>query len=516
MSNTESEGEWSPWGGEELEQPLINTVAQHPQTRLGGSMEDSRSTSSLVEGSSVALTTQYLTAASATVGALAVGTVLGYSSPAGAQLLANSTDGSLHLTTTENMWFSSSMNLGALLGGPVGGVSLNILGRRGTMLASVLPYIVGWLLIAFARNVSMLITGRVVTGFCAGVTSLVVPTYIGEYASASVRGTLGSGFQLMVTIGVLYSYALGAVVSTWQVLAGLCIIPPVIYFICMLFSKESPSFLLSKGKEEQAAASLQFFRGKDYNIQTELDMMRESIEDARQNKTSIRDLLKPYILKPLMISLSLMFFQQFSGVNPVLFNLTTIFSDSGSSISDDVSSISIGAVQVVATFLAALLMDRAGRKLLLIVSSSIMALSLVSLGEFFYLKMEDKKWAIENLGWLPLVSLIVFITVFSLGYGPIPWLMLGELFPPNIKETAAGVATMVNWTLSFVATLTFVPLESAIGDHGVYWFFSSVCVINLIFCVTFVPETKGKTLEEINAYFGGSSSSGSSNRRETN
>ncbi|KAG7154095.1 Facilitated trehalose transporter Tret1-2-like 6 [Homarus americanus] len=431
------------------------------------------------------------------MGALAMGTVLGYSSPAGVKLMSNSTTGSLHLTKEQNMWFSSSMNLGALVGGPVGGVCLNTLGRRGTIMALVAPFSLGWLLIALARNFAMLISGRIVTGLCAGMTSLVVPTYIGEYASADVRGTLGSAFQLMVTIGVVYSYALGALVSTWQLLAGLCIIPSILCCVLMLFTKESPSFLLSKGKEEQATAALQFFRGKDCNIQTELDMMRQSMEEAKHNKTSLKDFMKPYILKPLMISLTLMFFQQFSGVNPVLFNLTTIFS-------------------VAATFLATVLMDKAGRKLLLIVSSSLMALSIVALGEFFYEKMEDESWAIKKLSWLPLVSLIIFISAFSIGYGPIPWLMIGELFPSNVKEAAGSFSTMVNWSLSFVVTLSFVPLQSVLGVHGVYWLYGSICVVNLLFCVTLVPETKGKTLDEITAYFGGPFSSGGSQRAGTN
>ncbi|XP_045615875.1 facilitated trehalose transporter Tret1-2 homolog isoform X2 [Procambarus clarkii] len=517
MVDSESEGEWSPWGAEEEEhatQPLIGTPASPSQRNLASGMDDTRPTIPLVARHSKGHAAQYLTAFAATMGALAAGTVLGYSSPAGPKLMSNTTTGPLHLTTEQNMWFSSSMNLGALMGGPVGGLCLGVLGRRGTMLASTVPFVAGWLLIAFAQNFGMLMTGRIVTGLCAGITSLVVPTYIGEFASADVRGTLGSGFQLMITIGVMYAYAFGALVSTWQLLAGLCIIPSALYCILMLFAKESPYFLLSKGKEEQAAAALQFFRGKDCNAQTELDLMRQSLEDARLNKATLKDLAKPYIFKPLMISLALMFFQQFSGVNSVLFNLTTIFSDAGSTISDNMSSIIIGVVQVASTFLATVLMDKAGRRLLLIVSASFMALSLVALGEFFYEKMEDKTWAVNKLGWLPLTSLIIFITAFSIGYGPIPWLMIGELFSPNVKEAAGSFATMFNWSLAFVVTLTFVPLQTALGTYGVYWLYASICVVNLVFCVTIVPETKGKTLEEINAYFGGPSSIGITNAPE--
>ncbi|XP_045107890.1 facilitated trehalose transporter Tret1-2 homolog [Portunus trituberculatus] len=500
---SESDGEWSPWGGEEeeVEQPLIQHPHSHSHQRSDAAMGDTILTSPLV-GSRPARAPQYFTAFSATLGAFALGSVLGYSSPAGSMLIHNPTHDSVHLDKSQNSLFSSIMNVGALVGGPVGGLCLNKLGRRRTMLASIMPFISGWLMITFAQNYAMLLVGRVLTGLCCGITSLTVPTYIGEFSSSDIRGTLGSSFQLMVTLGLLYAYVLGAVVASWRLLAGLCIIPVILYAILMFFAKESPSYLLFKGKEDEAAAALQYFRGKDSHIQTELDMLRASVEERQQSTASCSDLRKPYILKPFFISLTLMFFQQFSGVNGVLFNLTIIFSSAGSNISDDVSSIVVGAVQVIATFLATVLMDKAGRKLLLIASSSIMALSLVALGEFFYMKMEDESWATKNLGWLPLASLMVFIFAFSIGFGPIPWLMLGELFSPDVKEIAASQSTMFNWSLSFLVTFIFSPLESALGDAGLYWLFSGLCVVSLLFCTTLVPETKGKTLEEITASFG--------------
>ncbi|KAK3871686.1 hypothetical protein Pcinc_023188 [Petrolisthes cinctipes] len=505
MTEYESEGEWSPWGDgneEELEQPLINPVQQQqlPEDRFPVvHMDDNRMVTPLV-GGRASRTTQFIAAFSATMGALAMGAVLGFSSPAGPMLMK---DPSLNFTNTQNTWFSSSLNLGALVGGPVGGVCLNTLGRRGTMLASALPFLGGWILIVLGKNFGVLLFGRIVTGLCAGITSLTVPTFIGEYSSADVRGTLGSGFQLMVTIGIVYVYSMGAAVTSFRTLAALCIIPVVIYFILMLFVKESPTFLLAKGKQEQAAKALQYFRGKSYNIQPELDMMRSAIQESNNTKVSITDFRKPYIFKPFLISLTLMFFQQFSGVNAVLFNLNSIFLDSGSSLSDNWCSIIVGLVQVAATFLATILMDRAGRKILLITSSSIMALSLVALGEFFYWEKADESWAKNTLGWLPLASLVIFIASFSIGYGPIPWLMMGELFSSDVKEMAASAATMFNWTLSFVVTSIFVMLQNGLGNDGSYWLFASICIVNLIFCVTLVPETKGKTLKEITALFGG-------------
>ncbi|XP_042206691.1 facilitated trehalose transporter Tret1-like isoform X4 [Homarus americanus] len=355
----------------------------------------------------------------------------------------------------------------------------------------------------FANNFVMLIVGRLLIGLCTGVTCIAVPTYIGEFSSPDIRGALGSCFQLMAVGGIEFAYVFGIVMSTWRGLAGICAIPPIIYLTLLLFVKESPIYLLSKGKEREAREALQYFRGKNYNIEAEMKLMRKTQDDAQQNKASLRDLKTPYILKPLLISCTLMVFQQLSGINAVLFNLDKIFKGSGSTLATDIGPIIVGAVLVSATVIASVLMDKAGRKILLVVSAAVMCLSLVALDIFFYAMQQDEVWAADKLSWLPLTSLIVFVTAFSVGSGPIPWLMMGELFSLNVRESASGLATMVNWSTSFLVTLVFQPLQVAIGPYGVYWFFAGCCVINFIFCILVVPETKGKTLQEITALFGG-------------
>ncbi|KAG7159798.1 Facilitated trehalose transporter Tret1-like 19 [Homarus americanus] len=407
------------------------------------------------------------------------------------------------ITMEQNNWFSSTFNLGALIGGLLGGMCVNTLGRRGTMLASVLPFLGSWMIIAFAQNFAMLVCGRVLAGLCAGVTCIAVPTYIGEFASPDIRGTLGTGFQLMVVVGLEYAYVFGAVMTTWRGMALVCAIPPVIYLFLVFFTKESPTYLLSKGKDKEAKEALQYFRGKHYDVEPEMQLMRKTQEEARQNTVSLSDLKKPYILKPLLISCTLMVFQQLSGVNAVLFNLSLIFEEAGSGLPDDVSSIIVGLVQVVVTAISGILMDKAGRKVLLIISAAAMIVSLVALDVYFYEKFLNEERAVETLSWLPLTCLIIFITAFSIGFGPIPWLMMGELFSLNVRGPASSLATMVNWTMAFLVTLLFQPLQEAIGPYGIYWLFAGFCAISLLFCILVVPETKGKTLQEITRHFGG-------------
>ncbi|XP_066964873.1 facilitated trehalose transporter Tret1-like [Macrobrachium rosenbergii] len=470
-------------------------------------MESGASSAQLVDDSrKPSYATQYLGAFSACMGALNFGVAIGYSSPAGSMLVKpqnmtyNYTDGELYLSEGQNSWYASTLNIGAFIGGPLGGLLINAIGRKGAMLSTCVGLLISWLLTIFAQNFAMLISSRVVVGLAIGINCIAANAYIGELASVEIRGTLGSGFQLMVVIGIEFAYIFGAIVDTWQLFATICMCPVFVFFVLILISKESPVYLLSKGKEKEAMASLQFFRGKDYNIQRELDMMRADMEEARENKVSVKDLLvNPHLLKPLTISMALMFFQQFSGVSAVLVNLTSIFKEAGTSIPESLSSILVGLVQIVATAASSLFIDRAGRKILLTGSALFMAISLVALGFFFYEKAIGQA---DSLQWLPLVSLMLFITSASIGYGPIPWLMMSELFPRAVVGEASSFSIMTNWSTSFVCTLTFTPLQDVIHDYGVFWMFASVCVVNVAFCVLVVPETKGKTVEEISAYFG--------------
>ncbi|KAB7497329.1 hypothetical protein Anas_10010, partial [Armadillidium nasatum] len=350
-----------------------------------------------------------------TIGAMTQGTIFGYSSPAGVILTNNSTNTGLHLTDLQNGWFSSISNFGSLIGCPLAGYCLNYFGRRGTIIYAVIPVLIGWILI-------------------------------------------GGGFQLLSFIGVLYVYCMGVPFTNFRWIAIVCAVIPCICSFLMIFCKESPYYLLSKGKDKEAEAALKFFRGEDYDgIEKELQIIRESLEESRRKKATLLDLKKSYILKPLLMSLGLMFFEQFSGINAVLFNLALIFDRAGSKMSSNVSSIIIGVTQVLGTFVAALLMDKAGRKMLLITSSSIMTVSLAALGVYFYYLKFDADVA-ASVGWLPLVSLVLYVIAFSLGYGPIPWLMMGELFSPDVKELAASIALFANWIFAFITTLIYQPL----------------------------------------------------------
>lgn len=191
-----------------------------------------------------------------------------------------------------------------------------------------------------------------------------------------------------------------------------------------------------------------------------------------------------------------MLFQQFSGVNAVIFYTSSIFSAAGSDLDANISSIIVGVVQFVSTFVSTLVVDRLGRKILLIGSAAVMCICQLLLGVFFYLKDDDEN-SVESIGWLPLLSLCLFMVAFSLGFGPIPWMMVSELFPPSTKGFASSLASCFNWILAFLVTKFFTNLKDAMGSGPTFWLFMAILAVGTCFVVFFVRETKGKTVEEI-------------------
>ncbi|CAG7828155.1 unnamed protein product [Allacma fusca] len=453
---------------------------------------------------------QILAALAACMGAFGLGTVLGYSSPAMSQLRDHPDFGAFYENGTligegvswqPASWIGSLVALGALISGPVIGFCVEAFGRKTTIMALALPFVIGWMLITYAWNLQMIYAGRFVTGFCGGAFSLAAPVYIGETAEDSIRGLLGAGFNLMIAIGILFTYIVG-IIAPWDWLAVICACSPMALVSLMMFAPESPRWLISQGKHIEAIESLRWLRGASSSqvVEEEFLAIQRSVDDSKLNSASLKDFTHPSILKPTLICMALMLFQQLSGVNAVIFYTTDIFTDAGSSLAPSMCTVIIGTVQVLASLVSSLLMDKAGRKVLLLFSDLVMSLFLVGLGFFFYLKEFNPEFAAQ-IGWLPLASLIAFIIAMSVGFGPIPWLMMGELLPPHVKGQASAMATSFNWLLAFLVTFFFEDVKQTVGSYSCYWAFAGICALGTVFVYIFVPETKGKSLDEIQKSF---------------
>ncbi|KAK7934048.1 hypothetical protein WMY93_004944 [Mugilogobius chulae] len=452
----------------------------------------------------------FLATFAAVLGPLSFGFVLGYSSPAIPDLTSIS-DQRLRLDATQASWFGSIVTLGAAAGGLLGGWMVQSLGRKFSLMLASVPFVCGFTVIVAAQAVWMLHLGRALTGVASGITSLVVPLYISETAHERVRGLLGSCVQLMVVLGIMGVYLAGLVLD-WRWLAVCSSIPPALMLVSMCFMPETPRFLLSKGKRREAEDALRFLRGPEANVAWESARIEESAQEQVRERESVQeqgsgfrfsDLADPGVYKPLLLGVFLMIFQQMTGINAIMFYAESIFEQAHFK-NGDVGSVSVGVTQVVFTAVAAVVMDRAGRRLLLIISGASMAVSTAAFGVYFYLLNQPGPPA--QMSWVALLSMAVFITGFALGWGPIPWLVMGEILPVRVRGFAGAVCVLTNWGMAFVVTKSFQDMMTLLTSAGTFWLFSSMCILNLVFTSVFLPETKGKSLEQIEALFRGSSS----------
>ncbi|XP_073947624.1 solute carrier family 2 member nebulosa isoform X4 [Choristoneura fumiferana] len=448
---------------------------------------------------------QYIAALSATLGALAAGSMLGWSSPVVIKIIQkNSTDYDFPISASQGDWVASLINLGAAaICFPIG-IIMDVIGRKKTMLFLILPFTLGWLLITFATSVGMLMAGRFITGVAGGAFCVTAPAYTSEIAQDSIRGTLGSYFQLMITVGILFAYAVGSYTSVF-VFNILCTCIPLVFGLVFFFMPESPSYLVMKGRNDEARDALINLRGRNYDVDSELNNLREKDDEAKRNPISFKSAItKKTAVKALVICYALMLFQQLSGINAVIFNTSAIFESAGAAIQSAIATIIIGVIQVVATFTSSLVVDKLGRRILLLFSALVMCLCSTALGVFFFLKSthgaDDP--IVQSISWLPLLSLSLFIIAFSLGFGPIPWMMAGELCLIDIKAFVGSTAGTFNWLLSFTVTSTFNSLNAAIGQGQVFWMFAGIMLLAFVFIFFVVPETKGKSADEIQVMLG--------------
>ncbi|XP_068737627.1 solute carrier family 2, facilitated glucose transporter member 8-like isoform X1 [Montipora capricornis] len=451
----------------------------------------------------------------AALGSLSFGYSLAYSSSAVVDLEERDEDASIRLTSQQASWFSSLVTVGAMFGSLIGGWTIDYLGRKGTVIACVLPFELGWLLIAFGKNHAMLYAGRIICGLACGMVSLSVPVYIAEIVPARLRGMLGSVNQLAVTGGLLLSYVMGAIVN-WRWLALIGAMPPALLVIFMYTMPETPRWSLGNNRRSEALTALQWLRGPDADVEEECFTIEETLDRNEELKWS--DWLSPVIFKPLVISVGLMVFQQFCGINAVLFNAASIFAVAGFK-DGKLVSISVGLIQFFGTALGCLIVDRSGRRILLWTMAIGMCVSLVGLGVYFDITASNtsdgsptsstvsllgsKGHSIEasKLSWLSILCLLSLNLAFSLAWGPLPWLIMSEIFPLRARGPASSIATLSNWLLAFIVTNTYSAMVKGLTIHWTYWVYGIFCFVGFLFVYFFLPETKGKTLEEIEAMF---------------
>ncbi|XP_021688956.2 sugar transporter ERD6-like 16 isoform X2 [Hevea brasiliensis] len=399
----------------------------------------------------------------------------------------------LDLTTAQYSMFGSILTIGAMLGAITSGRIADFIGRKGAMRMSAVFCITGWLAVFFSKGYLSLDMGRFFTGYGIGVFSFVVPIFIAEIAPKNLRGGLTTLNQLMIVTGSSIAFLLGSVI-TWRALALTGLIPCIFLLVGLFFVPESPRWLAKVGREGEFQAALQKLRGKDTDVTREAEEIQVYIQTLQSlPKASILDLFQRQYIRCVFIGIAIMVFQQFGGINGIGFYVSQTFVSAGLS-SGTIGTIAYACVQVPITLVGALLMDKSGRRPLIMVSAAGTFLGCFLVGISFFLKAHSLL-----LGWVPIMAVsgvLIYISAFSIGMGAVPWVIMSEIFPINIKGVGGSLVVLVNWLGAWIVSYTFNFLVSW-SSSGTFFLYSGVSLTTILFVAKFVPETKGKTLEEI-------------------
>ena len=396
-----------------------------------------------------------------------------------------------HLAPLTEEFLVSAALIGAVCGCVLSGRVTDAIGRRSTILITAGVFSVGSIVSAIAPNVGLLVVGRLAVGLAIGVASYTAPLYIGEIAPPNLRGGLVTLNQLAITVGILLSYVVDALFApnqSWRWMLASGVLPAIALELGVVFLPESPRWLLLHGFRERATKTLARIRATENNG-AEID---EILEHAQTGSGKIAELLRPMTMRVIFLGAGLAVIQQVTGINTVIYYAPTIFQAAGfqSAQASITATAGVGLVNVIMTIVSIPLVDRVGRRPLLLSSLTGMLLSLVLLAIGFALGGPALKW-------IGVFSLVVYIASFAIGLGPVFWLLISEIFPLNIRGQAASIATTANWLSNFFVSLTFLSLLNGLGNVWTFLVYAVLSAGGLWYCFALVPETKGVPLERI-------------------
>src|ERR1700678_824706 len=397
------------------------------------------------------------------------------------------------LSSFQEELITSLLLVGAVVGALLAGRVADLIGRRLTVLITAAIFVVGVLLAAFTPTFPVLLVARIVIGLAVGSASMVVPLYIGEVVPPRVRGGLVSLNQLAITAGILVSYLIDYGLSgsaNWRLMFGLAAIPAVLLFVGMLFQKESPHWLIRQDRIDEARDVLKRVRNEDDDVDGEI----RDVKEVSRKEAGARELLSPSIRPLVYVGVLLAVFQQITGINTVIYYAPTLLQGAGfGSSAALLANVVNGAVNVGMTIVAIWLLDRAGRRPLLLSGTAGMAAGM-GITACAFLGGENLHGA---LAIVAVIGLLVYTGSFAIGLGPVFWLLIAEIYPLRIRGAAMSVAAMANWGANFVVTISFLTLLSAISGVGVFFLFGFLTLVALAYFWRKVPETKGRSLQEI-------------------
>jgi sugar porter (SP) family MFS transporter len=436
----------------------------------------------------------YIAAGFAAIGGLLFGYDTGVVS--GAELFLGN---QFALTTFELEVIVSGALVGAATGALVGGRLADILGRRHLLIATAIIFAFGAMGCAEAWSPAVLIASRVIVGLGIGLSSSTVPVYISEVSTAETRGWTVTLFQLAITVGILLAYVVDyafAPIQGWRWMFGLAVVPAIAFAAGMLYLPESPRWLAGQGQTDAARAVLIRIRG-NRDVDSEMRGIETSLGQAHESGR-FSDLGASSLRPALVVGLGLAVLQQVTGINTVIYYAPIIMQSAGISSASGaiLATAGIGAINVLMTLVSMRLIDRVGRRPLLLVGTAGMAITLGILGIAFYGPVRS-----EASTWLAVISVMAYVAFFAISLGPVFWLLISEIYPLRIRNSAEGLAATFNWGSNLLVSLTFLTLLQLLGPSPTFWLYGLMSVVAWIFSYRLVPETKGQTLEAIEAFW---------------
>lgn len=390
----------------------------------------------------------------------------------------------------------SSVLIGAVIGAATNGVLADIFGRKKIIMATAIIFILGSILCGFAPNVYVLIISRIFVGLAVGIVNFVIPLYLSEIAPKTVRGTLVSLYQWAITAGILFSYAINSAFANsvfswrWMLLAG--VLPGLVLLIGMSFMSDTPRWLISKNKDEEAKKVLRKIE-PDVDTENEIKEIKHTLKLNENLDRKFK--FKKWMIMPFVVGVGIMFAQICTGINTIIYYAPTIFKIAGFDSNSNAiyATTGIGVVNFLMTIVAVFFTDKLGRKPLLYFGLTGVMLSLAALGcAFAYQEVLGAGLKIVAVG-----SLVTYIICFAMSLGPIGWILVSEVFPLKIRGIAMSICTVANFAFNFFVVGSFPVLIHKIGGAYTFWGFAAVSFLCILFVYFFVPETKGISLEQI-------------------
>ncbi len=402
------------------------------------------------------------------------------------------------LSNTAEEIVVSSVLVGAIAGAAIGGALTDRFGRRKMILTAGVIFTISALGTALAPSVTWLVAGRVVSGVGIGMASFISPMYIAELASANKRGALVAVNMLAITTGIVVAYLVDYAlwgIQGWRYMFGLAAVPSLGLVIGMWCLPDSPRWLISKSKDKEATTVLQRLR-KNRVVDSEIAEMKKTVE--KKGRGGISALLESSVRMPLILGLGLAIFQQITGINTVIYYAPTIFESAGIAVASHaiLTGAALTAVMWLFHILAILLLDRIGRRLLLLVGLAGQVVGLAILGSAFAFSQ-----LAELKSYFAIGGLVIYVACFAFGLGPIFWLLISEIYPLRVRSAAMSAVTLTNWAMNLVVALSFLTLVSVLGRAITFWSYGVIAIGAWVFCYLRVPETNGKSLEQIETYW---------------